>query len=60
MNFFHFKYILGDTPEETMKDMGTIASPGIVGTEKNCRHFSRKTALCQILGRLVNSSLFFM
>lgn len=26
--------INGDTPEETMKNMGTIASPGMVGTEK--------------------------
>ena len=26
--------INGDTPEETMKNMGTIASPGMIGTEK--------------------------
>lgn len=26
--------INGNTPEETMKNMGLIASPGMVGTEK--------------------------
>ena len=26
--------IIGNTPEETMRNMGLIASPGMVGTEK--------------------------
>lgn len=26
--------IIGNTPEETMRNMGEIASPGMIGTEK--------------------------
>ena len=34
MVFIFQKCIDGNTPEETMRNMGLIASPGMVGTEK--------------------------
>ena len=30
----HVHGIVGRTPEETMRNMGEIASPGMIGTEK--------------------------